>query len=375
MGNQRTLKLLVRKIIAHESFPFWCLKYRTKMRVLLRHLFGGEARMRKFRAGNIDDTTRFPMAYFPPGSDRQQMARFALGWNPGARADNCELLKAFYGARTRLENGKILPPEILEGIRGRYHPGVPHGRVLEIARDADTITERGKMRVQASAAKAGVAIDVDWKKQEAVALYLYAYERGMNGEIRQALNEKAARAASGLPLSFERLAIIVDYSDSMRGSRTQKLRPMACAMATRDLLMAASTEAEVFTTSHPGGDGGLPRPNGHTDLATALVRALKTNPDAVALITDGYENAPAGRVDQVMSVARRIGCETPVYQLTPVMAAEVASIRKLSGLISSMPVFEPRSLGVGLMKSAFEASLEQGVQALLNSVLPLLTEK
>lgn len=367
MNSQRTRKLLFRHVIKSPSFSFWCLKYRSKMRRLLRHLFGSDAMVRKFVAGGITDLPNLPR-----GSERLQMARFALGWDPKGESGLCDYLTAFYAAREKLEDGAALPREILEGIRGRYHSGTPSGRVLEIAKGAKTITGRDAMRVQRKAQEAGVEVEVDWKKQDAVPLYLYAYERGMTAEIQQALEYKAEIAAAGLPISFEKLAIIVDYSDSMRGSKTQKLRPMACAMATRDMLMKATDTWDVFATAHPGGRPTLPRPNGHTDLATSLVRALKAKPDAVAMITDGYENAPAGGVDQVMSVARRLGVETPVYQLTPVMSAETASIRKLSGLISAMPVYEPKSLGVGLLKSAFEASLEQGVQALLNTVMPLL---
>ena len=51
----------------------------------------------------------------------------------------------------------------------------------------------------------------------------------------------------------------------------------------------------------------------------------------VFVLTDGYENAPAGRFAEVVRAVRQMGVETPIHQFSPVFAAEARGIRSLCG--------------------------------------------
>ncbi len=51
---------------------------------------------------------------------------------------------------------------------------------------------------------------------------------------------KAAALAAKLTFAYARIGILLDGSASMAGHTTQALRPMAAALATRDVLMAAA---------------------------------------------------------------------------------------------------------------------------------------
>ena len=73
----------------------------------------------------------------------------------------------------------------------------------------------------------------------------------------------------------------------------------------------------------------LIEPAGDTSLAAGLVALLKREPDVVFVLTDGYENAPAGRFAEVIRSVRRMGVETPIHQFSPVFAAEARGIRSL----------------------------------------------
>ncbi len=66
----------------------------------------------------------------------------------------------------------------------------------------------------------------------------------------------------------------------------------------------------------------LVEPSGDTSLAAGLVQLLKSDPDVVFVLSDGYENAPAGRFGKTVAAVRRIGIQTPIHQFTPVFAAE-----------------------------------------------------
>ena len=190
----------------------------------------------------------------------------------------------------------------------------------------------------------------------------------MTVEIRAALDKKGVDAAGKLPARFQKTVVVMDTSGSMAGHGTQKLRPMAVALATRDMIVAASSESTVMTADGAELDPmGMPTPQGHTDLASALVRALKSKPDAVFMITDGYENATAGRFAEVLRAARKVGVQTPVFQLTPTFAAEAKGVRSL-GDVSVTAVQDPGALGISFVISLMEQDVDQGIAALLGTL-------
>src|SRR5262249_37386921 len=61
-----------------------------------------------------------------------------------------------------------------------------------------------------------------------------------------------------------------------------------------------------------GGGGELPRPQGDTDLAGALLDALEGNPDVVVIVSDGYENVADGDLARVVASLPAAGVSTPV---------------------------------------------------------------
>ncbi|UCF22858.1 MAG: VWA domain-containing protein, partial [Ralstonia sp.] len=196
---------------------------------------------------------------------------------------------------------------------------------------------------------------------------------GLTEDIREELKRKAAATVRGLPVEFDRVALVVDVSGSMFGSETQKRRPIAAALALRDTLCAAAREAIVLSS-----DGrlappyALAEPLGDTSLAAAVVRALKTNPDAVFVLTDGYENAPAGRTSEVVRLVRRLGHQTPIVQFSPVFAAESRGVRALDDTVPVMPVARPTALGLPLLKTMFDVDVERAVGALLQLAMRAL---
>ena len=145
------------------------------------------------------------------------------------------------------------------------------------------------------------------------------------------------------------------------------------ALALRDLLAATAERATIMTS-----DGRLApaaeliEPAGDTSLAAGLVALLQGAPDVVFVLTDGYENAPAGRFAEVVRTVRRMGVQTPVHQFSPVFAAEARGIRSLCDTVPGMPVSKPEAIGLGLLKALFEADVDRGVAALLGLVRPTI---
>lgn len=377
INNARTRKLILRTLLNSHRLELWSLKYRRKMRDAITHALGRrrasivrsimskERRLSKenlilddFLIRHLDDKSR--------GLKTLECVAFILGAN---RPWTLPLFSAFEASKTDLEAGEKLPPEILEGIRSRFFPDIPHGTVLEITKK-EGMTSRQKMQVQASAERTNVEVEFDPTTiNDPVALYIYAYERGMTDAIRLRLLDLADKAARSLLVDFESVVVVLDASASMFGDKTQKLRPIASACAIRDVLCAKAKSADTFVSGGYAKDG-LIRPSGETDLATTLVKALKADPDAVFIVTDGYENAPAGRVAEVLSAVRAMGISTPVYQLNPVFAAESRAVRSLSNDIPSLPLNDPKHLPISMVRLALSANVEQGIIGLARMALP-----
>ncbi len=118
--------------------------------------------------------------------------------------------------------------------------------VLELTKSQ--LTTGQKIAVQRKAEQSGVEVEFDPAKYDAVRLYVYAFEMGMTESIRQALRDKAETAAARLPVRFDRVAVLIDSSQSMIGHDTQARRPIATALALRDLLSATADESVAITS-------------------------------------------------------------------------------------------------------------------------------
>lgn len=407
-NNSRTRKLILRTILGNgEKLQLWAVKYRTKLQRALTHAWGKrltsiirsilskppEARTGKEYEILNRNLIQFAISRFDKGAildagreanekgsamraKLDQVVLVALqsvGFILGVRDRlSLPLFKAFEEAKRDLKAGSKLPPEVLEGIRSTYHKGVPKDEILKLT--AETMTEGQKVAVQKRAKAAGVQVQADFTSQDPVRLYIFAFENGMTEDVREALRAKAERAAKQFPARFGKLAVIVDTSASMSGDKTQALRPVAAVLAIKDMLVRCADERVVFYPSagetDPGTEPRLVQPAGDTSLADALVNALCLSPDAVFVLSDGYENTPAGRFAEVVDQVREMGITTPIYHLNPVMAAEAKGIRQLAeGKVPTLPARDPASLGPGMVRGLIEADPVKGINALLRLVL------
>lgn len=409
VNNKRTRKLILRSIIGAPQLKFWAVKYRLKLRNALQHAWGVRvtgaikksltgylygwpaAGDRAFESKHEGILKKHVDRYMWAAVEKKQAyecLHFILGGPIPFVRQSCAysvpILQAFLDAKRDLSKGKILPYEVLEGIRGRFHKSTPRSAVMQIAKEQNTISEGQKLAMQESAKKQNVSIDFDPTRQDAVKLYVYCLEKGqMTTEIEEALLEKARRAANAFPLKYAKVGIVLDVSQSMFGTDSAKNRPMAIALAMKDTLCCSAIQGYVvhcgqsdalYTSGHTHIRGCLMPPSGDTSLAEGLVAVMEYDPSVVYIITDGYENAPAGRVDEVIHAIRGLGIEIPIYQITPVMASEKVGVRALSPELAPLPVSKPEGLGLSMIRAAINQDIEQGILSLMSLTTPLLED-
>jgi hypothetical protein len=143
------------------------------------------------------------------------------------------------------------------------------------------------------------------------ALYRQQPEAGLRERFATGLHGVSARC----PRFPGRVALVLDASASLTGygdraycllaqSVAFRLTLERCVADLRVILVGAATAVDA--------EGGAPLPGGATDLATALLDALETQPDLVLIVSDGYENRYAGDLARVVATLPRVGISTPV---------------------------------------------------------------
>jgi hypothetical protein len=390
-NNARTRKLILRTILNAPNLELWSVKYRKKVKAALTHAWGERRtsiikailakpiaawnlKEEKIIATNIVKHAAYLESSIPENLfHTYEYISFILGnAHPLGLRPRSALISSFFKARNALFNGKCLPPEVLEGIRSTYHQNAPKETVIELTSKSMTKTQR--LQVQKRADSAGIKVDMDPRDYDPIQLYIYAFENGMTEEIETVLQNKAYNAACNFPAKYNKIGILVDTSKSMEGDETQKLRLQAAVLAMRDVLQQTASTA---TTWYCGDSGAvLPRPRGATALAVTLLKALSEKPDAVFILSDGYENSPAGRTHEVIGKLRQIKNTTPIYHINPVYAAEVGSVKELApGLVPTLPVNDPKALGTAFVRGLLEVEPIKGINALLSIALPQLLSK
>jgi hypothetical protein len=96
------------------------------------------------------------------------------------------------------------------------------------------------------------------------------------------------------------------------------------------------------------------------------------DPDSIFIISDGYENMPAGQVGDVIRLARAIGIDIPIFHLNPVFAAEAGSVRTFGEEIpgvTTMPVRSPSVMGTTMMRGIIETDPKRGIEGLIKHAL------
>jgi len=389
VNNSRTRKLILGSLLSSPRLELWSVKYRSKMAVALTHAVGerraGILRsiLSKEPAELSSKEARILRSFIDRfrGRNSTALVRQSVGFVLGSSREwTFRLFAAYEAAKLSLDAGSKLPMEVLEGLRSTYHPSVPKERVLELTSRSGSMTATQRKNVQRRAHEVGIEVDMDPSRFGPVELYLYAFEMGMDQSIIEALGSKAVKAAQGFPAKYGKVGILIDGSKSMEGSKDQPLRPMAVALATRDMLCHA---CEDFSHVVVGGQlpdkGGFVRPSGDTPLGEGLVELLRSHylthkalPDAVFILSDGYENSPAGRVSEVVVRLRQMGAEFPIFHLNPVLGAETGQVRDLceGHGVTTMPVRSPGALGTTIIRGLVETDPVRGINQLVQAALP-----
>ncbi|MEW2069884.1 hypothetical protein [Streptomyces sp. NPDC007346] len=261
--------------------------------------------------------------------------------------------------RAHYEQGAVaeLPFSVAEGFAARH--GMKRAVFLERAAPRMTRLERLRTQEQRAASGRGPAEEVDLSVLPLTRLALYVlalpFERraARRAELTGALRTAARRGAGGHAGSWGRVHAVLDDSFSSSGSGQKRRRPLAVALACHYLLeaLAAPGAYRALWTSGRG-DALLVRPWGPTPLGMRVLDALEPGaggaaPDRVVIVSDGWDNAPAGLAGEVLRVWRsRLdpGRRTAVVHVNPVYDAAGFDVRRLAAGVPTAGIRDAEDL-------------------------------
>ena len=382
VNNKRTRNLTDKVVDSWSDVDYMAVKFKSKLRSIFIHRYGQRRssiirdilakpvdertdREKSILTGMLADYGTTPLA----ATEYEEMLAFVLN-DKVERPLECDMpLTAKYIAAVGGDRQAVqgLPQEVAQGILTSYYPGED---ARKVSLQEGQMSQRTKMRQQRSASKVGVKLEFDPTKQSMVELYVYAHERKITKGIQRALESKAKTIAGRMNAVYEKVAIVLDTSISMRGKSDNAWRPIAVSEAIRDVLCAGATDASLFSNHEPIDPYTLTKVGGPTALAHLVLEALKVRPDVLYILTDGYENAPAGRVEEVVGAVRDLEIAIPIYQLTAVMGAKRFGARDLAPkYITTVPVLGPLTLPASMLRMMIVQDTQNALDLIVNMAL------
>ncbi|MBK5992006.1 hypothetical protein JHN53_10155 [Streptomyces sp. MBT58] len=315
INNRRTRAIMRDWLAARPDLGHDAVKYRGRVKTAARHI---HLRCPE-GAGPLAEVGAF---LFRPGRLPRYEHRLLDAWR-----------------RAHYEQGAVaeLPFTVAEGFAAR------HGMKREVflKRAAPRMTRLERLRTHSVTQRP--EIDLTAMPLTRLALYVlslpFEQRAARRAELTGALRTAARRAAGGHAGSWGRVHAVLDDSFSSSGSGQKRRRPLAVALAGHHLLEALAAPGAyrgLWTSGR--GDALLVRPWGPTPLGMRVLDALEPGPggaapDRLVIVSDGWDNAPAGLAGEVLRVWRKRldpGRRTAVVHVNPVYDADGFDVRRLT---------------------------------------------
>ncbi|MFJ5652098.1 hypothetical protein ACIQD5_02050 [Streptomyces microflavus] len=329
INNRRTRAIMRDWLAARPDLGHDAVKYRGGVKTAARHI---HLRCPE-RAGPLAEVGAF---LFRPGRLPRYEHRLLDAWR-----------------RAHYEQGAVaeLPFTVAEGFAAR------HGMKREVflKRAAPRMTRLERLRTHSVTQRP--EIDLTAMPLTRLALYVlslpFEQRAARRTELTGALRTAARRAAGGHAGSWGRVHAVLDDSFSSSGSGQKRRRPLAVALAGHHLLEALAAPGAyrgLWTSGR--GDALLVRPWGPTPLGMRVLDALEPGPggaapDRLVIVSDGWDNAPAGLAGEVLRVWRKRldpGRRTAVVHVNPVYDADGFDVRRLTAGVPTAGIRDAEDL-------------------------------
>ena len=219
---------------------------------------------------------------------------------------------------------KKLPWRTVIGFRNTYKLDIDKAEILGTSKMSD----KDKMQTQTAQKRAGAKTvrKVNYERQDIYDLWKLLYNKVLNNDaseldkIREAIDTNHEKIEK---MEFEDVAIVIDFSHSMRGSKERPLHPILTALSLlscfnfKTIHTVGGKDAIVENTPY-----GATVPSGSSPLWRGLIDAVLSNAKTIVVISDGYENAVSGMFNHVYQHFKESGHVFDLLEINPVYSAD-----------------------------------------------------
>ncbi len=315
LNNARVRRL--GQYLWHRANAYQVIKYHQKYKIIIRH-----CRLNPHACQS---------------EEKKELQKWLFGkLKKPKKVKYCELLRHRLLANSgNFSSLMKLPLDVAEGIAlSRFQ--------MSSEAFAKAYAQQGKAtrkEVLRTGAKNNDSMGINFGNYDLLELIRYAQTHQQDwSEIYPHIQRKASRLAINLSLP-KKLALVIDNSFSMKGTKEREKYPMAFVEAITRICLATDSEIQLWFTQKTNPELCPFKTGGATDLRIPLTEAIISQPDAILILSDGYENQSAGSIAQILNTTAVKQSGITFFQINPVAATEAkAATHSLSSEIKLIPI-------------------------------------
>jgi len=328
-----------------NRWELWAIKYRKEFKIFLKHAHTN---------GDVD--LKNIWRYLKYGEDQPFTQGIIRDYEDVRKGDQSKLAK--------------LPISVAEGFQTKFGLTKEEFDKLFMSKGGK-LTNKEKRTRATSMKKSGVNTGFDPSKVELFDLLVYWHSLSRlpmpTSDARKVVSNRAKDIAKKLSFTLSDVAVIVDNSKSMFGSKDAPYHPMLRALATTAVLKEVTDGSfEVFYTNHSNHRGLFPKLGEQSNYGDPILEALSKGFKTIILVGDGYENAPySGYAHQILyTYKKKVDKNNDILflHLNPVYGAEVSDVRKVTDLVHTSGIREIRGLDEAMFLALAKSNPEIAVQ-------------
>ncbi len=347
INNARVRWVMRQFIRERRSLNFEAVKYKRVVKQIFRH---SHINTKKLKID--DDVWRF---LFEKEQDKISDELFKNYFK--ASKDKEAVFKLPYSVAEGFKNlHKISDKDFMEGFKGK-------------------LTKGEQRRVQRRAEKAGVKIDLDLSGQTPVNILKFLRAEGRKSGDVDNFEKACKKEATKLfeYFQFENIKVVLDNSGSMFGSEEKKFHPISVGEAVANVLKYLSDNSEIVAS--PNTMEFLSKVTGESNIADGILKALENidldKDNLIVIISDAFENAPAGLSNQILTIFKKKldkKEKTIIIHLNPVFAPEAEDIKKLSEVCQTFGIRSEKQLFLILMLAIIRNKKDKKIRQIINGM-------
>ena len=331
VNNSRTRKIILEFIFNRNNISLdnLAVNYKGKLQTLIKHALGKQD-LAKLING---DSGGFVFRKFIGRYNSSAFPVICHIFNKEipSRGHYFPMIEKYYLLKDSALNKNVdefrihmdgMPERTVMGMRNLYKVDIP----LSELKDKTQRSEKDKIQGQQAAKRAGIKININYKKQDIYDLFKFLYFKLKNNDeedvdkIIEGINHVEGHLDK---IDMGECVVIMDASHSMYGSDERPMHPFLTGLSIianlkniKDIIYVGGKISKFKSSEFP-----VIIPKNNTNLWKGLIEAVSKKVENIIVISDGYENTIKGMFNHVYKYLKESEYNFKLTHINPVFSA------------------------------------------------------